>query len=130
MEWDSLYKKLKVLNLGVLLVLTSVSYFVMSHAFTVGIVIGGLIALTSFHMLQRTIHEGFAPERATKKRKKASIIVKLYLRLGVIGILIYLVITRQWAHPVGLAVGLSIVVVSIVVLGLLSIRKVFSEETT
>ena len=129
MEWDSLYKNLNVLNWGVLLVLTSVSYFVMSHTFTVGIVIGGLIALASFHMLQRTIHKGFAPERA-QKTKKASIIAILYLRLGATGTLIYIVISRQWVQPVGLTVGLSIVVISIVILGLVSVRKVFSEETT
>ena len=130
MEWDSLYKNLKVLNLGVLLILTSVSFFVMSHTFTVGIVIGGLIALASFHMLQHTIHKGFAPDRIEKKRKKASIIVKFYFRLGVTGILIYLVISRQWVHPVGLAVGLSIVVISIIIFGLVSVRRMFLEEKT
>ena len=128
MEWDSLYKNLKVLNWGVLLVLTSVSFFVMSHTFTVGIVIGGLIALASFHVLQHTIRKGFAPERALKT-KKTFIIAKLYLRLGAMGTLIYIVISRQWVEPVGLTVGLSIVVISIVILGLVSIRKMFSEET-
>lgn len=129
MEWDSLYKNLKVFNWGVLLALTSVSYFVMSQAFTVGIVIGGLIALASFHILQHTIRKGFAPERA-QKTKKAFIIAKFYLRLGATGTLIYLVISRQWVDPVGLTIGLSIVVISIVIFGIMSIRKVFSEETT
>jgi hypothetical protein len=129
MEWESLYKNLKVLNFGILLVLTSVSYFVMSHAFTVGIVIGGLIALASFHMLQHTIRKGFAPDRA-QKTKKGLIIAKFFLRFGATGVLIYLVISRQWAHPVGLTVGLSIVVISIVILGLMSIRRMFLEETT
>jgi hypothetical protein len=101
----------------------------MSYDFTLGIVIGDLIALASFHMLQRTIHKGFAPERALKT-KKVSIMVKSFLRLGATGALIYMVISRQWVHPVGLTVGLSIVVISIVILGLVSIRKVFSEETT
>lgn len=128
MEWEKLYRNLKVLSLGVLLVLTSISYFVMSHTFTGGIVIGGLIALASFHMLQRTIRKGFAPERALKT-KKASIIARLFLRLGVMGTLIYIVLSRQWVQPVGLTIGLSIVVISIVILGLVSVRKMFSEET-
>ena len=129
MEWDSLYKNLKLISWGVLLVLTSVSYFVMSYTFTVGIVIGGLTALASFHVLQGTIRKGFSPER-TPLAKRASIIVKLYLRLGVMGILIYTVISRQWVQPVGLTVGLSIVVISIIILGLMSVPKVFSQETT
>ena len=129
MEWDRLYRNLKILNLGVLLILTSLSCLVMSYDFTFGIVIGDLIALASFHMLQRTIHKGFAPERALKT-KKVSIMIKSFLRLGATGALIYMVISRQWVQPVGLTVGLSIVVISIVILGLVSIRKVFSEETT
>ena len=129
MEWDRLYQNLKVLNLCVLLILTSLSCLVMSYDFTFGIVIGDLIALASFHMLQRTIHKGFAPERALKT-KKASIVAKSFLRMGATGALIYMVISRQWVQPLGLTVGLSIVVISIVILGLVSIRKVFSEETT
>ena len=129
MEWNSLYKKLKVISWGVLFVLTSISYFVMSHTFTVGVVIGGLIALASFHMLQHTIRKGFAPDRVLKT-KKSFIIAKFFLRFGVMGALIYIVISRQWVQPVGLTVGLSIVVISIVIFGLVSIRKVFSEETS
>ena len=129
MEWDSLYKNLKIISLGVLLVLASISYFVMSHTFTFGIVIGGLIALASFHMLQHTIRKGFAPER-TMIRKKAPIIIKFFLRFGIVGALIYMVISRQWVHPVGLVVGLSIMVISIVIFGIISVRRMFLEETT
>ena len=129
MEWERLYRNLKILNLGILLVLTSVSGLIMSHGFTLGIIIGGLIALASFHMLQRMIRKGFAPERSLKA-KKASIMVKSFLRLGATGALIYLVISRQWVQPVGLTVGLSIVVISIFILGLVSIRHMFLEETT
>jgi len=129
MEWESLYKNLKVLNLGILLVLTSASYFVMSHTFTVGIVIGGLIALASFHILQHTIRKGFAPDRVLKT-KRAFIIAKFFLRFGATGALIYLVISKQWVHPVGLTVGLSIVIISIVILGIMSVRRMFLEDTT
>jgi hypothetical protein len=129
MEWDRLYKNLKVLNLGILLLLTSVSCLVMSLSFTTGIVIGSLIAITGFHMLQRMIRKGFAPERGLKT-KKASIMAKSFLRLGAMGTLIYIVISRQWVHPVGLTIGLSIVVISIVIFGLVSVHRMYLEETT
>ena len=129
MEWDSLYKNLKIISWGILLVLTSISYFVMSHTFTFGIVVGGVTAMASFHMLQHTIRKGFTPERILI-RKKASIITKFFLRFGAMGALIYMVISRQWVHPVGLTVGLSIVIISIVILGIMSIRRMFLEETT
>ena len=129
MEWDILYKKLRVISWGVFLVLTSVSNFLMSPTFTFGIIIGSLIAMAGFHMLQHTIRKGFAPERA-KKTKRGVIIAKFFFRLGAMGTLIYIFISRQWVEPVGLTVGLSIVVIGIVIFGLVSVRRMFSEETT
>lgn len=128
MEWHDLYKNLKRLNWGVLLVLTTISYFVMSHTFTTGIMMGGLIAFANFHLLQRTIHKGLSPELALKT-SKGTIIAKLYLRLAAMGTLIYIFVSQQWVHPVGLTVGLSIIVISIVILSVLLICKTFLEET-
>ena len=128
MEWHDLYRNLKILNWGVLLVLTTVSCFVMNHAFTTGIMMGGLIGFANFHLLQRTIHRGFSPELALKTRK-GTIVAKFYLRLAAMGALIYVFVSRQWVHPVGLTIGLSIVVISIVILSVLLIRKTFLEET-
>jgi hypothetical protein len=128
MEWHDLYRNLKRLNWGVLLVLTTISYFVMSHAFTTGIMVGGLIAFANFHLLQRTIHKGFSPELALKMRK-GTLIARFYLRLAAMGTLITIFVSQQWVHPVGLTVGLSIIVVSIVILSVLLIRKTSLEET-
>ncbi|MBA7668622.1 hypothetical protein ES703_76736 [subsurface metagenome] len=46
------------------------------------------------------------------------------------GILIYFFISQKWVDPVGLTVGLSIVVIGIVSLGILMIRTTFSKEST
>ena len=57
-----------------------------------------------------------------------SIIAKYYLRLLALGVIIYFLITRGWVDPVGLAVGLSTVVISIVTLGIYLARKTYTGE--
>jgi hypothetical protein len=128
MEWKNLYRDLKRLNWLILLLLASASCFVMSPAFTAGIIIGGLMVIVNFHVLQHTIHQGFLPND-TRKTGKISVIAKYYLRLAAMGVFIYLSLSEKWIDPVGLTVGLSIVVIGIVSLGIQMIRKTFSKET-
>ena len=122
MEWDKLFGNLKIMNWIILLLLGTVSYGVMKGSFTTGVIIGGLIIIANFHVLQHTIRRGF-PSNGILIAKKASIIAKYYLRLAVMGMLIYLLITQRLVHPVGLVIGLSIVVISIVSLGIIMIWK-------
>lgn len=128
MDWEYLYRNLKRLNWIILLLLASVSYFVMSQAFTTGIIVGGLLVITNFHVLQHTLRRGFFPDGARKTRK-AALIAKYYLRLAALGILIYIFLKQKWVDPVGLTVGLSIVVIGIVSLGIQMIRTTYSKET-
>ena len=128
MDWENLYRNLKRLNWIILLLLASVSYFVMNQRFTTGIIIGGLMVITNFHVLQNTIRQGFFPD-GSRKTSKASVIAKYYLRLAALGILIYFFLKQKWVDPVGLTVGLSIVVIGIVSLGIQMIRTTYSKET-
>jgi hypothetical protein len=128
MDWEDLYRNLKALNGVILLLLATLSYFLMSPAFTAGIIIGGLMIMANFHALQHTIRQGFSP-RLEQKARKASVIAKYYLRLAAMGLLIYFFIKQPWVNPVGLTLGLSIIFFSILALGILMIRKNFSEGT-
>ena len=129
MEWKNVYRNLKYLNWVILLLLASVSYFLMSNNFTTGVIIGGLMVIVNFHAFQHTIRQGFFPDD-TRITGKVSVIAKYYLRLAAMGILIYLSLSQKWIDPVGLTVGLSIVVIGIVSLGILMIRTTFSKETS
>lgn len=128
MDWDSLYKYLKSLNWIVILILAALSYFFMNNAFTTGVIVGGFMVMANFHLLQHTIRQGFSPDQS-KNPGKASVIVKYYLRLIAMGVLIYFFISQHWVDPIGLTVGLSTVVISIAALGIVLIRKTYSEET-
>lgn len=122
MDWDKLVKILRTQNWIILMILGSASFFFMSSPFTLGIILGGLIIIANFNVLQHTIRCAFSSE-GLLGAKKMSIILKYYLRLAVIGILLYFLITEKWVNPVGLAIGLSTVMISIVGFGVKMIWK-------
>lgn len=128
MEWTSLYHRLKCINWVVLFVLASLSYFLMPPAFTTGIIAGGFLVMANLHVLQHTVRQAFSPDQAGGP-KKGPVIVKYYLRLAGMGVLIYVLICQSWINPVGLILGLSIVVLSIALLGIQLARKTYSQET-
>lgn len=127
MDWGDTFKVLKTLNWIILLVLSSTSYFLMGNAFTAGIILGGFLIIANFTLLQHTITKGFRSD-GVFEANKGTVIGKYYLRLAALGVLIYLLISRRWVNPVGLAVGLSVVVASIVTLGILRLFKKSSGE--
>lgn len=129
MDWRILYHEIKMLNWLILLVLSGVSYFLMSAAWTLGVILGGFVIIANFSMLQHTIRQAFTTD-GQMIRGKAAIIAKYYLRLLGLGIMIYLLITRGWVDPVGLAVGLSTVVLSIVIMGIHMALKTRTREAT
>jgi hypothetical protein len=120
-------KALQNQNWITLFIMSSTSFIFMSSAFTLGVILGGLIIIANFSVLQHTVLRAFSSDGAMQA-KKVSIIAKYYLRLAVLVILIYILIKHKWVHPVGLTVGLSIVVFSIICLGIHIMWKIHSRE--
>ena len=116
MDWDELYRDLKMR-----------SYFLMSNSITAGIILGGLIIIINFDILQSAVRRAFSADGAIKV-KKISLIAKTYFRLLVLGAIIYFLITRVRVDPLGLTVGLSTVVFSIVSFGISSALKTNIRE--
>jgi len=56
--------------------------------------------------------------------------MKYYFRLLVMGVIIYLLITRGLVDPLGLAVGLSTVVIGIIIFGINRAWKTFAGEAS
>ena len=128
MDWETLYRHLSTRNWVILLIISSISFFVMSHSLTLGIILGGMVIIINFNILQHTIHKAFSPEGVMTA--KISIILKYYMRLLALGIIIYVLVTQGWVDPIGLAVGLSTVVISIVSYGITRARHNYSKEAT
>ena len=110
------FKELDRRNWFILLILSSISYFFSSHRITLGVILGGMVIIANFNIMKSTISKAF-PANEPIRSGKGLLIAKSFFRLFVLGVIIYLLITRGMVDPVGLAIGLSTVVFSIVSLG-------------
>ncbi len=77
-----------------------------------GILFGGLIVTINFHLLSRTLKKALTPPHLSSL---SSVLAKYYLRFIVTGFIIFVLISGHYVDPLGLFVGLSIVVVSITI---------------
>ncbi|MBW2302636.1 MAG: ATP synthase subunit I [Deltaproteobacteria bacterium] len=117
------------LNWAILLVFSSLSFFFMSPSLTLGVILGGLAIIANFNLMQRTLTRAF-DHQGRQKSGKGPIIAKYYLRLLALWVLIYFLVSYRVVDPIGLAVGLSTVVLSIVVFGILMVIKSKTGEAT
>jgi len=127
MDWKDISKYLHAQSWVILLILGSLSFFFMSPDFTLGIFLGGLIVIANFNLLQNTIRGAFTPE-GTMINKKSAIVAKYYLRLAILGLIIYILVTKEWVDIVGLLIGLSIIVLNILIIGIRFAIKISSGE--
>lgn len=124
---EKLLKQIKTTNWIILLILGSLSSVFMSATFTLGVILGGFIIIANFSVLQHTIRSAFS-DQGVMRGKKISIIAKFYFRLAFMGLIIYILITTGWVNPLGLTVGLSIVIFSILSFGIRTAWKTSSRE--
>lgn len=92
---------------------------------TKGIVCGGLIVTLNFHFMYRTLKKALAPSHLSSH---AVVMAKSYIRFLVSGILIFFLISGHYVHPLGLFMGLSIVIASIMGATLCEIKRMIFKE--
>jgi hypothetical protein len=110
----------------ILLVLVGVTGFALtSPAFAKGMVLGGLIVTINFHLLSRTLNRSLKPPYLASPNV---ILAKYYIRFIISGVIIFFLITQQVVNPLGLIVGLSVVVASMMLAALLEITKLRVKE--
>ena len=113
--------KMGRLNWLLLLVMTVAGGLIISPYFAKGLFIGGLIANISFILLKKDITRVLAgPLNAAKGR----FLIKYYARLTVLALILFFLVRYKSIHLVGLLVGLSTVVISIVIMAAGAARKV------
>lgn len=121
---------LKSLWLGNLVVfaLLAGGAFLLAPPFTaLGVLVGGLVALANFRILQRTIIKSLMPKDKTKSGTMGLVLLKYYLRFAATAVLLWILVRQGYVDPLGLLAGLSVVVVSIIVFGALQARKLIRE---
>ena len=121
-NWDQIYGDLKRRGWIIFLILAAAGYLFMSRSFTLGIILGGIMIILNFSFLQSTIIKAFQ-NNPVIKGKKSILMVKSFLRLFLLGGIIFALIKYDLADPVGLAIGLSVIFFSIVSLGITNVWK-------
>jgi len=93
--------------------------------FARGITFGGLLVTINFHLLHRTLKKSLDPPY----RVSMSIpLIKFYMRFFTSGVIIFLLLYTHLVHPIGLVLGLSVVVASIFLATLMEIKHMLFEE--
>jgi hypothetical protein len=90
-----------------------------------GILFGGLLVTVNFHLLARTLKKALAPPHLSSHNV---VLAKYYLRFLASGFIIFILIAGQFVNPIGLIVGLSVVVFSILLATLYEIKKLIFKE--
>ena len=98
---------------------------VASPAFAKGIIFGGLIVTVNFHLLARTLKKALTPPHLSSHNV---VLAKYYVRFIVSGIILFFLISRHWVDPLGLFVGLSVVVASIILATMCEFKKLIFKE--
>ena len=90
-----------------------------------GVLFGGLLVTVNFHLLARTLRSALTPPHLSSH---SVVIAKYFLRFIGSGFIIFVLIAGQFVHPVGLIIGLSMVVFSIILATLREFTKLIFKE--
>lgn len=96
-----------------------------SPAFAGGVFCGGLLVTLNFHLLARTLREAFTPNHLASPN---AILAKYYIRFIASGFIIFVLIAGRFVNPVGLVLGLSVVVASICLATLREAKNLIFKE--
>lgn len=93
--------------------------------FSLGILFGGLIVTLNFHLLAQTLKSSLTPPHITSHHM---VLAKYYLRFIVSGVIIFILIYKHIVNPLGLILGLSVVVASIMLATAMEIKRLLLKE--
>ena len=130
-----LYSILQV-SLLMLAVFVAGGWFLVDWSFALSIVAGGILANGSFFLLKRDIEQVIGRVSAAggsfkgvKSMEKVRFFVKFYARLIVLGLLLFVLATKVHIDMIGLVIGLSTVMLSVVVVVLSKGRTIYSAQS-
>ena len=99
-------------NLATFVLLSAGALLLFSAQIALSLVVGGLIALINFRILQSSVRQALMLGR---KSPVGSTLLKYYLRFAATALVIFILVRQGLVEPLGLLVGLSVVVITIFV---------------
>jgi hypothetical protein len=112
-------------NWLLLIVVSTAGLVCFPFAVAMGIFSGGLIVTINFFLLNRTLKKAFRPPHIMSIRGP---LIKYYIRFIISGIIIFILIRTNSVDPIGLVVGLSVVVASMMLAALNEVRHLLCKE--
>ena len=103
----------------------AVGHFTAPSDVTLGIIAGGLIVSVNFHLLYRTLKKSLTPPHLASPN---IVLVKYYIRFILSGLIILFLIAGDYVNPLGMFVGLSVVVASITLATLVEVKNNIFKE--
>jgi len=123
-------------NLLMVAVFTLGCWYIVDWTLARSVLIGGMLAGGSFFLLKRDIEqlinrvaEAGEQVKGVKKLEKVRFFLKFYARLFILGLLMYVLTTKVSVNMIGLVLGLSTVMLSVVIVVLARGRMVFSAQS-
>jgi hypothetical protein len=96
-----------------------------SPDFARGVIFGGLIVTVNFHLLALTLRKALQPQHPASPN---AVLAKYYIRFIASGFIIFVLIAGHFVNPIGLILGLSVVVASITLATVCELRKLIFKE--
>ena len=93
--------------------------------FAKGIFAGGLLVTLNFHLLAKTLKRSLNPQNLSSSN---IVLAKYYLRFFISALIIFYLISTQFVNPLGLVVGLSVVVLSLSIAAMCELTKQIFKE--
>ena len=106
-------------------VLTVAGFVLAPGPFAWGILAGGLIVTINFHLLYRSLKRTLTPPHIANTR---TVLGKYYLRFLASAVIIFVLIADDMVNPLGLIIGLSVVVTSIFIATFNEVRRIIFKE--
>jgi len=104
----------------------TISGFILAPGpFAWGILAGGLLVTINFHLLHRSLRQALTPPHIADTRV---VLGKHYIRFFLSAFIIFVLIADHWVNPLGLIIGLSVVVTSFFIATFNEIRRVIFKE--
>jgi len=125
-------RTLKLANWIALALLVVLGYLWQGQRFALGILAGGLLVVINFHWLHRNLRGllEVTPELAGSQRgqAKAFFAARQVLRFFVTLAVIYIILRQDWINVIGLVLGLSTIVLTLMVIAVIEVIKLKKKE--
>ncbi len=131
-------QSIQYFSLLMTVVFTAGGWYLRDVQFGLSVLLGAVLVNGSFWMLkrdstkiiERVAQSGSEEIKSVQKMERIRFIFKFYAKLTVLGLVLYAVSTRMQLNMIGVALGLSTVMLSVFLVVLGGGRKVYSIQST